>query len=301
MPMRTRRARTFEAAALGTALFTASCMLGNGSRIAQGELYASGNPTYDAFFRDVHQQQVNETTWGDEQRGAQKPLVTTLELTPDTPDVTIVQATHESSSKVAKQPGSVRLDLDAATPRVVVSGGAADGGALFRAIEDTTRQELERAKRLHAIEPTLDALSKQEADLESHVKVDFAKYGNMKANDVATELAATRDVIGRLKAHAQAGARASEDFVADLGRALETASEDKGAHPDPRRARAERPEHAERGERGERGEREKRKHDETAASTSTKSPAQSSDPPAAPLPKQPPAPKPADTGEVFTP
>lgn len=50
-------------------LLTASCMLGDGSRIAQGQPYASGDPTYDAFFRDVHQQQVDETSWGDDRRG----------------------------------------------------------------------------------------------------------------------------------------------------------------------------------------------------------------------------------------
>jgi hypothetical protein len=296
MHRRMRRTRTFEAITGCTALLAASCMLGNGSRTAQGELYTSGNPTYDAFFRDVHQQQVNETTWGEEERGTHKPLVTALSLEADAPDVTIVQATHESSSKVAKQPGSVRLDLDGAAPHVVASGGAGDGGPLFRAVEDTAHQELDRAKRLHAVEPTLDALAKQEADLETHVKADFAKYGNTKANDVASELAATRDVLTKLKAHAQTGARASEDFVADLGRALETAAEEKAARTDARRARTDK------AERGEHAEREKRKHEDTGATASTKSPPASSDPASAPAPKPaPPPPKPADTGEVFTP
>ncbi len=280
----TRWAPGVEVSAAIAALSLGACMLTGESRIAQGQLYTSGNPTYDAFFRDVHQQQVDEGTWHDDEKSLHKSLATTLELTPDAPEVTIVQAAHEGSSKVAKQPGSVRLELDGPAPHVVVNGGAGDASALFHAVEDTARQELDRAKRLHAVEPKIEALAKQESDLESHVKADFSRYGDTKANEVSGELNATRDVLAKLKARAQAEARESEDFVADLGRALETASEDKVARAEARRARGE-----------------KRKHEDAGAS-SAKASAQSSD---APTPKPKAAdtspPKAADTGEVFTP
>src|SRR5579863_4152116 len=126
--------RTFSACGL---LLVTSCMLNGPSRVGQGQLYTSGNPNYDAYFRDVHQQQVEAASWGDDKKGAHKSLVSSLELTPDAPDVTIVQAAHETSSKVAKQPGSVHLDIDGTAAKVVASGGAGDGGALFKAIEDT--------------------------------------------------------------------------------------------------------------------------------------------------------------------
>jgi hypothetical protein len=255
-------------------------MLSGESRVAQGQLYTSGNPTYDAFFRDVHQSQVDASSWGDDKKGAHKALVTSLELTPDAPDVTIVQATHESSSKVAKQPGSVRLETDGTTVHVVASGGAGDGGALFHAIEDAAHLELERAKRLHAAEPKLDALAQRGAELETHVKTDFGKYGDTKENEVAGELAAIHDVVAKLKARAESEARESEDFVADLGRALETASEEKAAKAETRH---------------------KRKREEAPATATTKSAATPPDQAAAPAPKAPPPPKPADTGEVFTP
>ncbi len=284
---RARTLRTLEASTACVALLAASCMLGGETRVAQGQLYASGNPTYDAFFRDVHQAQADEATWGEDERGVHKPLTTTLELAADTPDVTIVQATHESSSKVAKQPGSLRLDLEGPAPHVIASGGVGDAAPLFHAIEETARQELERAKRLHAVDPKLDALSKQEADLETHVKADFSKYGNTRVNDVTSELVATRDVLTKMKAHAQAERARSEDFVADLGRAVETASEDKGARAgEARRARSP--------------EREKRKREDSGASASTKSAPPSAETPAAP-PKAPSPPKPAEPGEVFTP
>jgi hypothetical protein len=273
----------------GVMLLTASCMLNGASRVGQGQLYASGNPTYDAYFRDVHQQQVDAASWGDDKKGSHRALVASLDLTPDAPDVTIVQAAHEASSKVAKQPGSVRLDVDGTAAHVVAAGGAGDAGPLFRAVEEAAHMELERAKRLHGVEPKLDTLAKLGGDLGGRVKGDFAKYGDAKENEVATELAASIDVLGKLKSHAGGEARESEDFVADLERALETASEEKAAKLVATK-------------------RTKKKD----ASQSPKTAAASSDAPApaakaaaAPAPKPaepaPPPPKPADTGEVFTP
>ena len=194
------------------------------------QLYTSGNPTYDAYFRDVHQQQVDAASWGNES-GAHKALAASLELTPDAPDVTIVQATHESSSKGAKQPGlSPTLDVDGTTAHVSASGGAGDGGgALPGDRGQRAHQELERAKRLHGVEPRLDALAKQGTELASRVKTDFGKYGETKENEVANELTASVDVVAKLKSRAGGEARESEDFVADLERALETASEEKAA------------------------------------------------------------------------
>ena len=266
----------------GALLMASSCMLDGPSRVGQGRLYTSGNPTYDAFFRDVHTQQVDAASWGDDKMRTHHALVSVLELTPDAPDVTIVQATHESSSKGAKQPGSVRLDTDGTTAHVVASGGAGDG-PLFHAIEDSAHLELERAKRLRSMEPKLDALGKQGGDLEGRVKADFLKYGETKANEVANELVASMDVVTHLKSRAESEARASEDFVADLGRALETASEEKVARE---------PHHG-------------RRHEHDEAATAAAKPAAAANAadhaPAEKPAKAPPPQKPADTGEVFTP
>jgi hypothetical protein len=182
----------------------------------------------------------------------------------------------------------VRLvEAEGAAPHVVASAGAGESGPLFHAVEETARQEVDRAKHLRAAEPKLDALAKQESDLEARVKADFNQYGATRANEVAGELVATRDVVAKLKTRAEAEARESEDFVADLGRALETASEEKAAHAEAHRVRGA-------------------KKDVPPAAAAPKAPAPSSDQAPAPAPppaqKQPPAPpKPADTGEVFTP
>ncbi len=278
--------------ACGALLAAPACMMNAPSRTAAGQLYTSGNATYDSFFRDVHQHQVEAAGWGDDKKGAHRSLVGALELTPDAPDVTIVQATHEAASKVAKQPGSVRLDVDGTTAHVVSSGGASDGGALFRAIEDATHGELERAKRMHAVAPKLDALSTQASVLEGRVKSDFEKNGINKENEVAGELMSSTDVIRNLKARAESEARECDDFVADLERAVETASEASAAKQVARRAPKKKGDKPEKSEKADKSD----KADKPAPSSADSSP-----PTPKPAAPPPPPPKPADTGEVFTP
>jgi hypothetical protein len=282
-----RRTRILALGASACAAIAAlsGCMLSGQSRMAQGYSYKSGKPAYDAFFNDVHQQQLDATSWSDDRKGTRKALAASLELAPETPDVTVVQSVHESASKVAKQPGTLRLvEEDGASPHVLAASGTGDASSLFHAIEDAARQELERAKRLRAVEPKLDALSKQEADLETHVKADFSGYGGGKEVEVEQELTATKDVVAKLKARAETEARASEDFVADLGRALETASEERRAEVHKNRP--------------------PRKRDDASPSVAAKRTAADQPPsalPPKPAPPPPPTPKPADTGEVFTP
>ena len=63
-------------------------------------------------------QQVDAASWADDKKGAHKALAASLEPRRRTRRMwTLVQAAHEASSKVAKQPGSVPLDMDAARRR----------------------------------------------------------------------------------------------------------------------------------------------------------------------------------------
>ena len=273
-----RRPGVFGAALL--LLSSASCVYGP-AKVAQGQLYRTGNPEYDAYFQDVHQQQADAATWDDEEKAARKPLATTLELTPDAPDVSLVQGAYEASTRVAKQPGSVRLDVDGTNVHVSTNSGATDS-VVFKGVEDSSHLALERAKRLHALESKYDGLVSKGNDLSAKVKDAFGKYGPSRENEVTAELNAAIAAVAQLKTREQSEARGSEDFVSDLERALETASEEKAVKV-AKRAR-------------------KRRDDSSPGrvNVASKPAAPSSDPaPAAAKPATPP--KPAEPGEVFTP
>lgn len=261
-------------------LSSASCVYGP-AKVAQGQLFRTGNPEFDAYFADVHQQQADAATWDDEEKAARKPLATSLELTPDAPDVSLVQGAYEASTRVAKQPGSVRLDVDGTTVHVSTNSGASDS-AVFKGVEESSHLQLERAKRLHALESKYDGLVSKGNDLTGKVKDAFRKYGPSRENEVTAELNAAIAAVAALKTREQSEARGSEDFVSDLERALETASEEKAVKV-AKRTR-------------------KRRDDSSPArvNVASKPAAPSSDP--APAAAKPAAPaKPADPGEVFTP
>jgi hypothetical protein len=259
------------------------------SRIAHGQMYAAGKEPYNAYFRDVHAAQVAASSWSDEKKTSRKPLVTVLELTPDAPDVTLVQAANERAARYAPKSGALRLEVTG-TDAKVVGATEGEGGDLFQAVEQTARAELDRAKRMHAEEPKLDELAKTGHELESRVQDDFGKYGSMKVKEVQVEMSASFDALGKLDTQAKRQAREAEDFVSDLQRAIEAAATGK------KTPRA--------------GDAPPAKTDKTDKTEKPKPPPGPRPPPppkpegTPPAPKPapaPPPPKPADTGEVFAP
>src|SRR5438045_8731857 len=114
-----------RAAAIVAIVGTTSCMMNGASRTAQGQLYVTGRPQYDAYFHDVHGAQVEAASWGEDKKGSHKSLVTALDLTPDAPDVTLVQAAHERAAKYAPPAGMLRLELSATDAPVAGGTGHA--------------------------------------------------------------------------------------------------------------------------------------------------------------------------------
>ena len=285
---------------LVAAALLSACQPYGKSRVANGQLYAAGNPQYDEYFKAVHQQQVDASSWGDDRKSAHRALVASLDLTPDAPDVTLVQATHEAASKTAKQAGSLRLDVDGTSAHVVASGVTGDG-LLFRAIEETSHAELERARRLHGVEPRIDALAKDGRELSGHAQADFKTRGVGKQTEVTSELSSSIDVLATLKRRAEREARESEDFVADLERALETASEERATKQREREKKKTTGDKDKDKPEQKKKDRDKDCYYEEPSKPPAPKPAVASEPAPPPKPAPPPPPKPADTGEVFTP
>ena len=216
---------TLACAAIATA---PACMINTSSRTAQGPaLHVRATPRTTPSSATCTSSRWTPRAGVRTRRRAHHSLVGAHRSSaPDAPDVTIVQATHEASSKVAKQAGRLnaarRRQHDGARRLL----GRRQRRNAVSLIEDTSHQELERAKRHESRRSSMRS-RRRRTFLEGRVKTDFDKYGTQKENEVAGEILATIDVIARLKTHAESEARESEDFVADLERALETASQEK--------------------------------------------------------------------------
>ncbi len=205
-----------------------ACDLQPQGKVAQGQLYMSGEGRFDAYFRDVHSIQVWAAQWPDDRKATRKPLVNILDLTPDAPDVTIIQATHEKSAALTRDAGTTRLDATVDEAHVVAAGGARSDPSLFRAIEDTAGGELGRAKKLNAMLPKMDELSRLGQSLEPHIQETYQRQGPGKAKEVKLEISSSLTVLGNVTSKARRSIRECDDFVADLQRAVATG--DAGHH-----------------------------------------------------------------------
>jgi hypothetical protein len=178
-----------------------SCALFQGrSKVAQGQLYQSGDGNYDPYFQTVHQQQTAAAAWPDEKKAARKPLVTALDAKPTASDESLVRETR-SRAKDGK--------LD---------------GALNAAIEETKRAETDRAARLESASKKLEQLAKEGHQLEDEAKREYENRGAEKADEKKSEkkrelrheLSAAVDVVESLAKDAKNGAEDAEEFVAEL-------------------------------------------------------------------------------------
>lgn len=193
------------------------------SKVAQGQRYQSQDQHYDPYFESVYQAQLAASAWQDEKKAARKPLVNVLSLTPTAADETLILAIRERIRK----PGGSGAKLDIATSHVT-PGGATDS-ALFSAVEETARLELDRARKLKEKADKCDEmlkhgqLLKQAADDEASNrgadKADEKK--SEKGREIRRELAGAVDAMRSLSRDAAKQSREGQEFLEDLAAALE--------------------------------------------------------------------------------
>jgi hypothetical protein len=216
------RALLLTTLATSALLGAAACgVLGSPSRVRAGILYSPGSARYDAYFNEIHAQQVAAAGWPDDRKNTRKPLLDALKLVPDADDAMIEQATKDRLSS-----GILRLEVQGTDVHVVEAASARHDSPrdVLAAVEVTAHQEVERAKKLSELPGRIEALAKTGRDLESHIAEDFASSGQ-KPFEVQEEIRASYDVLLSLSQGATREKKNAEQFVAELGRAVSTGSE----------------------------------------------------------------------------
>ncbi len=188
--------------ALAVACFalTACDHAGGPSKVAHGQLYQSGDTRYDAFFAQVHEQQVAATSRTEERRNAHKPIAAALDLTPDASNETILKALKERKDK-----GSSVIDAP---------------------VDETIRSDLERVRRLRAIAVRCEQLRENGKSLAEEQKRDWDNRAADKADDKKTdkrlqmrrELQAANDALDDISHDARHEAKKTDDFIDDLAK-----------------------------------------------------------------------------------
>lgn len=201
---------------------TACGALGAPSKVRAGELYVSGSPRYDAYFGEVHAEQVAAAAWPDERKRARKPLMDALKLTGEASDATVVQMTKDGMSG-----GVLHLEIRGTEAHVVVASAVrhdAPRDLVIVGVEQTAQAEMARAKKLADLPLRLEDLAKAGHALEAHLGEDFGAQGQ-KPFDVRAELYVSYDAIAAISGAAKRERQLADQFVSDLGRAVSAGNE----------------------------------------------------------------------------
>jgi hypothetical protein len=179
------------------------------TKVADGQLYQSGDGRYDAYFAAVHQEQVAAANWPDDSKSARKPIVTALNLRPGASNSIILAATRDKKGEAS----------------------------LGSAVEQTRAAELERARRLNAAAAKLDGMLKRGEELKKQAIEDKKNLGVDKADEkkvakkdeVKREMSAAVDAVDSMASDARKGAKEAEDLAMKLKAAWTGREEDERA------------------------------------------------------------------------
>ncbi|MBX3212926.1 MAG: hypothetical protein KF850_12890 [Labilithrix sp.] len=207
--MRFRNAATVTAIALGVACSAlAGCdLILTPTKVANGELYQSGDGRYDAYFAAVHHEQKAAASWPDESKAARKPIVTALDLRPGASNSTILAATRSKQGE----------------------------SSLGAAVEQTTAAELDLARRLNATAAKLDDMLKRGVDLKKQAAEDKKNLGvdkadekkSAKKDEVKREMSAAVDAVESMARDARKGAKEADELATRLKAAWTGRDEDE--------------------------------------------------------------------------
>lgn len=200
-------------AAILTALSAAPALTGcelilGETKTSKGQLYQSGDPRFDPYFDQVHNEQVKSASWEDDAKQSRKPIVGALNLKPDATNGTILTATKE-----------------------LKTGSAALGAP----VEQTTATETDRAKHMTAEAKRLEDLRAQGEQLRKQASDDKANMGAAKADDKAVakkdeikrELGACDSALNSMIHDARKASREAEELADKLTAAWTGRPEDE--------------------------------------------------------------------------
>jgi len=210
---------------LAALLLAAGCSLFEPqSKVRSGQLVTTGQAQYDDYFNKVHALQQAAAGWNDEKKAARRALIDALKIATDSVDVTILEATHEHMVGIAHVVGGTRLEMKEDSGKVILASEArADGPTreVVKALQAMVDGETKLNRELREVPPQCDELVKTGHQLEPRVHDDFFRQGGTAMADVHDELEASYDVLDQLSKSSRLARRETEDFIAELARAVE--------------------------------------------------------------------------------
>jgi hypothetical protein len=217
-----------------TSLLSSCALFQTRTHVEQGELYATGDPSYDEFFAAVHSfhEDANQAKGATEKGRA--PIARALRISETSDAEAEIDAAKNGAKKLRDKSVLLHLQLTPETKLISTRGGGsvdADSDALMKAIEESARTLLELSQRLGTSSDKASELGKKRESLLERARTELHALPPVKREEIARELDASKRVLADDAETIALYAGASSKFVLDLARAVETGAPASPAPP----------------------------------------------------------------------
>jgi hypothetical protein len=204
------------------------------TRVGQGKVYQSDNPTYDEFFEDVHAVQAQTTDAPDEEAKARAPLEEALGTRHTTPERLVELTKLRVTAKGGRDgppihvevTGLESLDKGGETPKnVVVSVTVPDEAAipsgqrgLVKALQESTKSEAGIVDKFAPMSAKAKRLLVRREQLAASANRDFSTAS--RRDEVLHELEASKSALSAAADRAEKASSSARAMLKGMAEAL---------------------------------------------------------------------------------
>ncbi len=205
------------------------------SHLQRGEAYATGNPKYDDFFKEVIALRADAERAPAEEVGARADLLTALGLESKTEIGITVSETRERAKKLRDYGVMLHLELTPDVKLVTAKGKQVDDPppALVSGVVESTRKSLDLTRHLDDVMRHASDLEKKRIELRGDAQGMFRALPQVKRDEITSELDSAQEVLLGIGDTAKKSAGRASEFVVGVVQAVETGAAAANALPPP--------------------------------------------------------------------
>jgi len=203
------------------------------SAVSQGQQYQSGDPTYDQFFQQLYDLQVELAKAPDEEKNIRAELASSAKLDEGVSATLLSKKIGKRAEELEAAGTGLKLEIEGLDPgedpksSLSVKGKELEGDAkvVMRAVESAALSSLKLTARMRKTKKVIEQLNAQALALEASIKTAFRKGGPSKQAEVKKNLEDAKKLLPLMEARADEVGESARTTAKKLAEAVAT---DKG-------------------------------------------------------------------------
>lgn len=210
--------------ALAAPVMSGSLCVNTSTHVEKGDLYTTGDATYDAFFKDMRDVHTEAFRAELEQGEAQKSLATALGLDASINVKDAVAAAQERAKKLSDRGVRIHLVLTPEPKLVTARGAAIDAEVegMRKGVEESARLAIALSRRLGGMPDRIAMLERTRTELRARSMEAFRAEPEVRRNEIVQELDASKQVLREAAEFGAKQAGRASQFLIELAQAVET-------------------------------------------------------------------------------